>query len=123
MKNLYRIVIILVFVFMVTSIVSAVEPIYYTATKELVYKEEIAGKITKTKTLTRDNSYDAAGVTSSGDKENSDVYFILNKRDHIAGEKGKKYYLVCTFLSGYISNDAKEKTADQTIPVELDFTY
>lgn len=97
--------------------------IYYINSKKLVYKEEKAGKITKTKTLTKDNSNDFAGITNSGDKANSDVYFILNKRDHIAGVKGKNYYLPCTFLSGYINEDAEEKIADQTVQVELNFTY
>ena len=97
--------------------------IYYTDSQKLVYEVEKNGMITKTKTLTADNSKDTAGVTNSGKMKNSDVYFIIEKKAHIDGESGKKYYLTCKFLSGFIDKKGKIQIADETIPVDLEFIY
>lgn len=96
---------------------------YYPADKELVYEKEKNGKIVETKTLTKNNSDDVAGVTNSDEADNSDVYFILNKVNHVNGKKGDTYFLTCKFLSGYITGDNKQKTADTTSEVDLEFGY
>lgn len=96
---------------------------YYTDSKKLVYEKEKENKIVKTKTLVKGDSNDTAGVISSGEKENDDIYFIINKRDHIGGQKGKRYYLTCSFFSGYLSKSDKLQISDKTIPVELEFEY
>lgn len=97
--------------------------IYYTDDKQLIYVKEENGRIVKTEDLTFDNSKDIAGVTSWGDKQYSDIYFIINKDLHIGGEKGERYYLTCSFYSGYIDVDGKTTTADVTIPVEIEFEF
>jgi hypothetical protein len=94
---------------------------YYTISKKFVYVKEKNGKILRSKTLTGDNSKDCAGVTDSGDEAKSDVYFIINKDDHIGGKKGQTYYLTTYFLSGYIDKKGNENTADDTITVDLHF--
>ena len=96
---------------------------YYTDTEKLVYEKEKGGKIVKTKTLAKADSNDVAGVSDSGDGENDDVYFIINKEDHIGGDEGKRYFLTCEFLSGYLSKTDKIVVADETIPVEMEFEF
>lgn len=96
---------------------------YYTENEKLVYEKEENGKIVKTKTLVKGDSNDVAGVSNSGEGENDDIYFIINKEDHIGGEKGKRYYLTCSFFSGYLTKSNKIEIADKTIPVEMEFEY
>lgn len=94
---------------------------YYTASKKFVYDKERDGKIVTTKTLTKDNSKDSAGVTNSGDGKNDDIYFIMNKNDHIGGKKGERYYLTTYFSACYIDKKGKLNVADETIPVKVEF--
>jgi hypothetical protein len=96
---------------------------YYTDTKKLVYEKEKGNKIVKTKTLVAADSDDTAGVSDSGEEKDDDVYFIINKKDHIGGEKGKRYFLTCYFYSGYLTSSDKIHIADKTIPVDLEFEY
>jgi hypothetical protein len=96
---------------------------YYTDSEKLVYEKEKGGKIVKTKTLVKGDSNDVAGVISSGEKDNDDVYFIINKKDHIGGEKGKRYYLTCSFFAGYLTKSDKIQISDKTIPVDMEFQY
>lgn len=96
---------------------------YYTHSEKLVFEKEVDREIVKTKTLVKGDSNDVAGVTDSGKKKNDDIYFIINKKDHIGGEKGKRYYLTCSFFSGYLTKSDKIEIADKTIPVELEFEY
>ncbi len=96
---------------------------YYTDSKKLIYEKEKEGKIAETRLIESTNSQDTAGVTDSGDIKDSDVYFIIEKKDHISGEKGKRYYLTREFLSGYASKNNDLKTADSTIPVDVEFEY
>lgn len=96
---------------------------YHTDEKQLIYEKEVDGKIVKTEKITTENGKDLAGISNSGDKDDSDIYFIINKRKHIGGEKGKRYYLTCVFFSGYMSVDDELVIADQTIPVELEFEF
>jgi hypothetical protein len=96
---------------------------YYTDSDKLVYEKEKGGKIVKTKTLVKGDSNDVAGVVSSGESENDDVYFIINKKDHIGGVKGKRYYLTCSFFAGYLTKSDKIEIADKTIPVDMEFEY
>ena len=96
---------------------------YYTDSEKLVYEKEENGKIVKTKTLAKADSNDVAGVTDSGEQENDVIYFIINKEDHIGGEKGKRYYLTCSFFSGYVTKSDEIKIADKTISVEMEFKY
>ncbi len=95
---------------------------YFTDTKKLIYEREVDGELVKTQRLTEDNSYDTAGVTSS-DIKDSDVYFIINKKEHINGEKGKRYFLTCSFMSGFITDKGNLNIADKTIPVDLYFVF
>ena len=99
---------------------------YYTDTKKLIYKQEKDDKIVKTKTfdMTVDNSGDEAGVSDSGNnKKNTDVYFIISKKDHIGGETGNSYFLTSHFYSGYLTKKNDIYIADETQPVELEFVY
>ncbi|MEW6196842.1 MAG: hypothetical protein AB1521_16970 [Bacteroidota bacterium] len=96
---------------------------YHTDSKELIYEKEVDGKIVKTERISSENGKDVAGVSNSGEKDNADVYFIINKDKHIGGEKGKRYYLTCKFFSGYMSTDNELTIADETIPVELEFEF
>ncbi len=96
---------------------------YHTDSKKLIYEKEIGGKIVKTETLSSDNGKDLAGVTNSGDVENSDVYFFINKVKHIGGEKGKRYYLTCKFYSGYMTVNDELKIVDDTEFVDLEFEF
>lgn len=94
---------------------------YFVIDKKFVYEKERDGKIVKSKTLTDKNSYDTAGITSSGENENDDIYFIIDKKDHIGGEKGNRYYLTTYFMSCYIDKKGKLNIADETIPIQLEF--
>lgn len=96
---------------------------YYSDTRELVYEKEKEGKIVETKVLTADNSADWAGITSSGETEDSDVYFIIKKTEHIGGAKGDKYFVTCRFMSGYFAADEKSEIGDETGAVDLEFIY
>jgi hypothetical protein len=96
---------------------------YYSDSKKLIYEKEKNGKIVKTVNLTSNKSDDTAGITDSEGVKNSDVYFIINKKDHIGGEKGKRYYLTCDFMSGYVSKQDKLKVADDTITVDMYFEF
>ena len=96
---------------------------YYTDTKKLIYEEEKNGTVTKTRELTRKNSKNIAGVCDSADEKNNDVYFFLDKSEHINGEKGKRYFLTTTCFSGYLNANGKIKVADKTISVDLVFGY
>jgi hypothetical protein len=97
--------------------------IYYTDSKKLIYQKEKNGKIVETRNLTEDGAGDTAGVTNSGDVENGDIYFIINKSDHIKGEKGKNYFIPSYFYSGYINEKGTTNIADQTIDKDLEFEY
>src|SRR5208283_5143483 len=55
---------------------------YYPASRNLIYEQEKEGKVIKTENL-KDNNLDYTGVTSSGGVENTDVYIIINKDQHI----------------------------------------
>lgn len=96
---------------------------WYTDTEKLVYEKEKGGKIVQTKVLARDDSDDLAGITDAPDLDDADVYFIINKEDHIGGVKGTQYYLTCSFYSGYVVDGKKLVIADETIPVDLKFTF
>jgi hypothetical protein len=94
---------------------------FYPDTKTFIYEKEEDGKVTDTKELTQDEEGDQAGVTSSGDQADSCVYLIINKENHIAGEKGKKYFLSTSFFSGYVDKNDKMHIADQTVTVDMQF--
>ncbi|MCL6590913.1 MAG: hypothetical protein K6U80_13295 [Firmicutes bacterium] len=96
---------------------------FYIDSEELVYEKENNGKITERKTLTGKNSRDTAGVTGAGSLDAADVYLIINKQDHIRGAKGKRYYLTCTFFSGFINESNKLRIADETIKMDIEFEY
>lgn len=96
---------------------------YYSDAEKLVYEKEKGGKIVQTKVLTEAQTDDTAGITDSPDLDNADVYFIINKADHIGGVKGRSYYLTCSFFSGYLDVDNQLAIADETIPVDLQFTF
>jgi hypothetical protein len=97
---------------------------YETDTKKLIYRKEQNGKIVEAKDLTKEDApLDTAGVTDSGDIKNGDVYFIINKKEHISGEKGKRYYLPCYFYSGYYNTKDEPQIADDTLDVDLEFEY
>jgi len=98
---------------------------YYTDTQKLIYKQEKDNKIVKTKTydMNTSGSKDTAGVSDSGDKKDADVFFIINKTDHIGGEKGKRYFLTSHFYSGYLTKKNDIYIADETQPTELEFEY
>lgn len=96
---------------------------YFTDTEKLVYEKVVNGEIVKSKVLAKNDSDDFAGVVDSGDGQDDDVYFIINKAEHIGGEKGNLYFIPCSFLSGYVDADNKLHIADETMPVEMLFTY
>lgn len=96
---------------------------YFVDSEKLIYEKEQNGKIVQTKILTEENSRDKAGLTESGDLKNSDIYFIIDKKAHINGEIGKRYFLTCTFYSGYINENGQLRIADETIKVNLEFEY
>ncbi len=94
---------------------------YYPVSKDFIYEKEVNGEVTETVDLTTNNE-DFCGVTSSGKKADSDVYLIINKDKHIAGDVGNKYYLTTSFYSGYVDTKGKMKIADTTKKVNLYFT-
>lgn len=94
---------------------------FYPVSKDFIYEKEENGKVTETINL-KDNKEDSCGVTSSGTNQNSDVYLIISKEKHIAGDAGSRYYLTTSFYSGYIDNDGKMKIADMTKTIRLYFT-
>ncbi|MGE5605841.1 MAG: hypothetical protein ACM3YE_09135 [Bacteroidota bacterium] len=96
---------------------------FFVDSGKLVYEKEQNGKIVQTKILTKENSKDYAGLTDSEGLNNSDVYFIIDKKAHINGEIGKRYFLTCTFYSGYVNENSKLMIADETIKVNLEFEY
>jgi len=96
---------------------------YYTATEQLIYEKEKDGKITQRTTLGSGKSKDIAGVTDSADLDAADIYFFITKADHIGGKKGREYFLTCSFFSGYVTAKNELYIADQTIPVNVQFTY
>ncbi len=96
---------------------------YYVDSEKLIFEKEKGGRIVENKVLSSKDGNDLAGVTDSADLENADVYFIINKESHIGGTKGKKYFLTCTFYSGYITTEDKLQISDETIDVDLQFTY
>lgn len=93
---------------------------YYPVSKDFIYEKEVDGEVVKTTSL-KDNEKDSCGVTSSGSKKDTDVYLIINKEKHIAGDVGKKYYLTTVFYSGYVDTKDKLKIADETMTVNLYF--
>ena len=95
--------------------------IYYPDINEMYYESEANGKIVEHKLLDLKTSKDQAGVTSSGDTKNVDVYLIIDKHTHISGESGKKYNLSTSFFSGYDTVKDEVEIADQTITVDLEF--
>lgn len=97
--------------------------IYYSDSKKLIYQKEKNGKVVETRNLTDDEAGDTAGVTDSSDLKNADVYFIINKSDHIGGEKSKRYFIPSYFYSGYINDQGDSHIADDTGDVELEFEY
>lgn len=96
---------------------------YYPLSKKLVYEVEKNSSVSKTKVLTRSNSKNIAGICDSGDEKNNDVYFFLDKSEHINGEKGKRYYLTTTCFSGFINTSDKLMISDKTITVDLVFGF
>ena len=94
---------------------------YYPVDKKMVFEAEDHGKITKRQTLDTTKSDDYAGVTSTGEMKDDDVYLIIDKDKHIDGVKGKSYYFTTSFSSGYIDKNDTEHIADETIDVEMLF--
>jgi hypothetical protein len=97
--------------------------IYDTASGKLIYKKEKNGKIVETTDLTKDSAGDTAGITSSGNIDNSDIYLIINKANHISGKKGNRYFLTSYFYSEFYNEKGDLKLADDTIDVDLEFEY
>lgn len=95
---------------------------YYPGDDTFIYEKEKNGKITQTKKLDVSSDSDFAGVTSSGGVNDTDIYIIIDKDEHIGGTSGKQYYLTSTFYSGYIDKKDQMQVADQTIAVDLYFT-
>ncbi len=93
---------------------------YYPVSCDLVYEKEIDGEIVDTQSL-KEDEVDYAGVTDSGGEKNTDVYIIIDKDKHIAGDKGKKYFLTTTFYSGFLDEKDKMYIADETLDVNLYF--
>jgi len=93
---------------------------YYPVSGDLVYEKEVEGEIVDTQSL-KEDEVDYAGVTDSGGEKNIDVYIIIDKDKHIAGDKGKKYFLTTTFYSGFLDEKDKMHIADETPPVNLYF--
>lgn len=94
---------------------------YYPDSKEFVYEKEEDGKITETEQLESNEEGDQAGVTSSGDDDDSLVFLIFNKKDHVEGEAGKKYFISTKYFAGYVDKDDKMHIADETVVVDLQF--
>ena len=96
---------------------------YHTDTKELIYEKLVDGEVVETKTLNElPDTQDKAGVTSYDGQANRDIYFIISK-DHIAGKEGNRYFLTCSFFSGFLDDAGEINIADQTITVEMEFEY
>ena len=93
---------------------------YFTDTKELHYIVEINDEIVKDTVLTSEDG-DFAAITSSYDVENTLVAIVINKDKHIAGVKGKKYYLTSYFVSGFVDENDNIQKADDTITVNINF--
>lgn len=94
--------------------------IYFPARHECIYGVKVKDKIVKTKLLDLKNSGDRMGV-SSANLKNNNVYFILNKYNHINGEKGKRVFVTASFLSGYVDQSGKMIFLDETMKVNMFF--
>jgi hypothetical protein len=96
---------------------------FSTENKNFVYAKEEDGELFDIKTLNEVGAADRAGTTNSGEAQDSDIYFIINKNDHIGGVKGENYYLTCTFFSGYLTKENSVHIGDETMSVKLEFKY
>lgn len=94
---------------------------FYPDTEELVYTQEENGEIVKRQVLDSKQSDDRVGITDSGPLKNGSIYFIINKKQHLTGEKGKTYFLTTSFLSGYVNTKNELAISDQTMDVDLYF--
>jgi hypothetical protein len=96
---------------------------YYTLSGKLIYEKQKNGAITERKNLTGTDSDDCAGIASSGLYPDDDIYFILNKEDHIKGEKEKRYYVTLTCYSGYLKDEKSLQITDDTDAVDVEFQF
>lgn len=94
---------------------------YCPTSKQFMYTTEVDGVSSEKFDLEPSDKH-MAGVTKSSDADNSDIYFILNKAEHLVGEKGNRYYVTAYFFSGFIDEEGELQLADETIPIDLEFT-
>lgn len=82
----------------------------------LYYVREALGEIKRSHRLTGDRYGD------SGGSYGRDVYILINKDAHMAGEKGKTYYVKAAFYSMTIDRTLTGRIEDRTIGVNLRYT-
>jgi hypothetical protein len=95
--------------------------IFYPLSGELRYMRLLNGKTTDEKILNDSNSKDWAEVSPVGNLTASDILFIIDKDNHIGGEKGKDYSFTLTAYSGYVNKDNEQIEIDKTLPVDVEF--
>ncbi len=77
---------------------------------------ETLGRIQKSHRLFGEGPSDTAGFTGKN------VYILIEKNAHMAGERGRPYRVRAVFYSLTLDRDLAGRIEDLTIPVDLRYT-
>jgi hypothetical protein len=89
---------------------------YYPGLNRLYYLRETLGRIQKSHRLNGDESSDTAGFAGR------DVYLLVDKNSHMAGEKGQSYRVGAVFYSLTLDRRMYGRLEDSTPAVNLRYT-
>jgi hypothetical protein len=89
---------------------------YFPGLNRLYYVRETLGRIQKSHRLTGDRSSDSAGFSGR------DVYLLIEKNAHMAGEKGRSYRVGAVFYSMTLDRTLNGRLEDLTVAVNLRYT-
>jgi hypothetical protein len=89
---------------------------YFTGLDRLYYVRETFGRIQKSHRLFGEGSSDNAGFAGKN------VYILIEKNAHMAGERGRPYRVRALFFSLTLDGDLTGHIEDCTIPVDLRYT-
>lgn len=89
---------------------------YFPGLNRLYYVRETRGRIQKSHRLTGDSTSDSAGFSGRN------VYILIEKKAHMAGEKGRTYRVGAVFYSMTLDRTLSGHLEDLTIAVNLRYT-
>jgi hypothetical protein len=89
---------------------------YFTGLNRLYYVREAFGRIQKSHRLFGEGSSDNAGLAGKN------VYILIEKDAHMAGERGRPYRVGALFFSLTLDGGLIGHVEDRTIPVDLRYT-